>query len=345
MTEIRTNAVSGRGVYAIDRIPKDSQIDPPTRDKLLPSPVSSSTPFAYVILRKFRKEVCGWCFAYSWDTGQNKWNVRRDDLKGIWFCSDDCLSNWIEEYRISANNTVVNILETFEKTYTMKPTPKASMVEPKVETLEDLERLWSSSVTGKFLPHNLVEEELNMARFVLQGLIQCLLPSPSSSVGTWEDLLTLQSSEQHLLDMNMNILAIHVRVYQALRYTFLSHPELGQYLATPDVTRTLLLRHHSNAFGIWEQQSNDKSGAEGEMLGYGLWVGGGESMFNHDCTPNIQKRRYGRTLGFFAKRDIEAGEQLCTNYVDINQNVQDRRKELLEWGFLCACTRCELESS
>lgn len=53
---ILSHALSGRGVYSNSIIMRDAPIG------------HGSTPFAYVILRKFRKEVCGWCFGYAWDS-------------------------------------------------------------------------------------------------------------------------------------------------------------------------------------------------------------------------------------------------------------------------------------
>ena len=67
-------------------------------------------------------------------------------------------------------------------------------------------------------------------------------------------------------------------------------------------------------------------------------------MWDVDCSPNVKKRRAGRALEFYAMRDIRAGEELCTTYIDVDDPVLQRRAELYEqWYFDCACTRCHRE--
>ncbi|AOA64197.1 Histone H4 methyltransferase [Komagataella phaffii CBS 7435] len=69
---------------------------------------------------------------------------------------------------------------------------------------------------------------------------------------------------------------------------------------------------------------------------------------NHSCDRNVSidlqpKRADG--LQVTALRDIAAGEQLTTTYVSPTMSLQDRQRELrLNWGFICECSRCVLES-
>lgn len=45
-----------------------------------------------------------------------------------------------------------------------------------------------------------------------------------------------------------------------------------------------------------------------------------------------------------AKKDIQPGEELFITYVNPNLPVQERRRQLLEWGFgECNCERCVAE--
>ena len=43
---------------------------------------------------------------------------------------------------------------------------------------------------------------------------------------------------------------------------------------------------------------------------------------------------------------IEAGEEVCTNYIDdfnTNYNTRDARQKVLSgWGFVCGCSVCSL---
>eukprot|EP00966_Prymnesium_polylepis_P333127 7388595-Prymnesium_polylepis.2 len=44
-------------------------------------------------------------------------------------------------------------------------------------------------------------------------------------------------------------------------------------------------------------------------------------------------------------RQVAAGEELCNSYCDIDQPVATRQRELLEYGFVCGCARCEREKA
>lgn len=71
-----------------------------------------------------------------------------------------------------------------------------------------------------------------------------------------------------------------------------------------------------------------------------------QSHLNHSCDPNVDVKIIGRTTGIkvYAKRDIRAGEELLTTYVNPNDDLHKRKYELrVNWGFLCACPRCKQE--
>jgi len=99
----------------------------------------------------------------------------------------------------------------------------------------------------------------------------------------------------------------------------------------------LATRDAQNAFGL---RSLDDGGDE--IFGFGDWPSA--SYWNHDCTPNVRKKRTGRTWQFYAQRDIKAEEQLCITYLggdEQDMNVIQRRERLRnDWGFHCLCTRC-----
>ena len=63
-----------------------------------------------------------------------------------------------------------------------------------------------------------------------------------------------------------------------------------------------------------------------------------------DCAPNVRKQRVHRAMCFFTNKDVAEGEELCINYVDVEDDVLVRRSELLgNWYFNCICKRCEAE--
>lgn len=70
-----------------------------------------------------------------------------------------------------------------------------------------------------------------------------------------------------------------------------------------------------------------------------------QSHLNHNCEPNtkvvLSPKRYEK-LKVFAARNIKAGEELTTTYVNPTHTVQQRQRELrVNWGFLCKCQKCK----
>ncbi|KAG7194813.1 SET domain-containing protein 5 [Scheffersomyces spartinae] len=74
-----------------------------------------------------------------------------------------------------------------------------------------------------------------------------------------------------------------------------------------------------------------------------------QSHLNHNCEPNTKVILFpqSRTRGLqvIAARDIKAGEELTTTYVNPLYPVQQRQRELrVNWGFVCGCQRCKDEA-
>ena len=67
---------------------------------------------------------------------------------------------------------------------------------------------------------------------------------------------------------------------------------------------------------------------------------------NHSCAPNVQLT-YGEdhTGALLALRDLVPGEELCINYVGIEQPRALRNADLMHYGFTCTCERCEEEGA
>ncbi|KAF8815567.1 SET domain-containing protein [Phlegmacium glaucopus] len=89
--DIRPTAHGGRGAFARSFIPKGSLI------------LSCSGPYASVIFRSFKREVCAWCFAYAFESGKKKWSIKLDEVNrnsaGAWFCSKSCRETWTTDYQ------------------------------------------------------------------------------------------------------------------------------------------------------------------------------------------------------------------------------------------------------
>ena len=73
----------------------------------------------------------------------------------------------------------------------------------------------------------------------------------------------------------------------------------------------------------------------------------GIARLNHSCEPNTRQQYDADTMHMrlFATRRIAAGDQLFDSYVDIEEPVAVRRKNLVEiFRFHCDCPACEKES-
>ena len=70
------------------------------------------------------------------------------------------------------------------------------------------------------------------------------------------------------------------------------------------------------------------------------------SLINHSCIGNSDWRGAdlcSNVLELYANRDIEAGEEVTTSYLDTEHvllPVAERQRLLLSWGFLCTCSLC-----
>lgn len=72
------------------------------------------------------------------------------------------------------------------------------------------------------------------------------------------------------------------------------------------------------------------------------------ACINHSCAPNAEVRAAPSGCAealVVATRPIAPGTEITISYIDANQraNVTERRRELLEYGFVCACEKCEQE--
>ena len=72
---------------------------------------------------------------------------------------------------------------------------------------------------------------------------------------------------------------------------------------------------------------------------------------NHSCRPNVSpvwnpKSDVPIEIHFLALSDIKKGDEINFSYIDMNvKDVEERRKMLIDYGFICECVRCKEESS
>lgn len=69
------------------------------------------------------------------------------------------------------------------------------------------------------------------------------------------------------------------------------------------------------------------------------------SLMNHSCTPNAYTCQMDGTATLYvcASEPIRHGEEICVSYVDVNDRVAVRQRELLDYRFICDCARCKRE--
>lgn len=68
-------------------------------------------------------------------------------------------------------------------------------------------------------------------------------------------------------------------------------------------------------------------------------------MANHDCDPNVELVFLHGTneASLRALKPIKAGEEVCVSYIDTSLSLEERRRELADYGFQCSCAKCLLE--
>ncbi|KAG1867582.1 hypothetical protein C8R48DRAFT_632829 [Suillus tomentosus] len=347
---LRTTPHGGRSLFPIQPIAEGTSI------------FTCEAPFAHVIYKDYRREVCAQCFAYAASTFRSigdprTWSIRscRVTAETVWFCTDECKVTW-ESGVIGPLIADINALLGKAKIATRKNSardgydlilpngPPAQITQDYIDKAwADVEELVSSRarLSSYCSTMNLEDMELEISRSVASAIVQryvfdhrlaSLATSPIiSTLDPWTEVLDLQNSELSNVSLRPYILTAHLRVYTFLCHSLPKHLRL--YVPT---VRHILARDTGNAFGIWDGDHRD------EMLGWGIWVGA--SYFNHSCCPNVKKTRVGRTIHFTTSRSVEIGEELCISYIDTSQAIAQRRQDLENsWFFKCACQRCQSE--
>lgn len=342
--DVKKTVYGGRGCFANRHISKGTKI------------LETGPPIGGSVVRPFRKEVCAWCFDYQ----DGKTLKHRIDGK-IYFCSSECIDSFS---LCDPSHILRDALIAVEDLYLKcEGEIKESEVPDDGETLEDEIKSkwdnvhqWELSVSNlkpskrmKFYPVVTTEDyaEIKYTISVIYSLyrqqnldhrrLDLYTTSSVSESQEVELFKLLQSSEKEKVEKYPYLLISYINVYKFVRLVV---PDCLLPYVTPNNIRGIIGRNLTNAFGIWSPITEEDE--EREFFGFGVYASA--SYFNHSCDPNIQKTRVGNRYEFIASRDISNGEELCISYgVRKSDNVEERRKCLKEWFFLCGCCRCVQE--
>ena len=338
--EVRHTQRSGRAVFARQSIPKDTLVW--RSDDLALS----------VLLREYRREVCGQCFRY--ENGRDL--EIRDKTVGFAFCCVTCQKEWRE-----ANGTVgVQAWMAVEKLVKGRSKEDSEMVDidqPRPKAIE-ITNAWDGVAAQATLIRAAREAEQTTARDQAGPLqvtkqhkkaLQKALQQPISpdimsfcvsgiiwrhqNPEDWGKVLAL--AEDNTPYHNTDDLQAFARTYLHLLVVL---PLRLLPLVTAESIFLVSSRDSHNAFGI-RSLGDDGS----EFFGFGCWPAA--SYFNHSCGPNIEKRRVGRAWEFRAGAAVHMGDELCITYLSGEERKLSREKRMLtlkkNWGFECRCARCE----
>jgi len=71
-----------------------------------------------------------------------------------------------------------------------------------------------------------------------------------------------------------------------------------------------------------------------------------ESCFNHSCVPNIIVKFFeDNTAHIVAHAPIKKGKELLHSYVNYEASLENRQRQLREYGFTCVCSKCQIEQA
>ncbi|KAJ8502172.1 hypothetical protein ONZ45_g11892 [Pleurotus djamor] len=296
----------------------------------------------HVLLREYRGEVCWECFAY--DRGK-KLKIR-DMVHGFAFCSRECEGSWgmrLDGVGLEGWASVEKLLKT-KKNEDRDET--ADQTRPTLCVIEgawkDAEEKAASILRARFPSPTTTKKD----RTTFQRALVVADPRSVDIIGfqlhtiltrystplLWSSILDLAEESRPYLSFRS--LQSHVNSYLHLVAIL---PEVLLPLVTPETLRTIEAHEVHNSFGIRSLEDNGS-----EFFGYGVWPGA--SYFNHSCSPNVSKKRVGRTWVFHASRELPVGTELRISYLggDEDTLTTEERRTLLKnaWGFECACERC-----
>ncbi|KAF1978903.1 SET domain-containing protein [Bimuria novae-zelandiae CBS 107.79] len=336
--EVRHTPHSGRAVFAVQDIPADTLVylgDDLTLE---------------VVLKEYRREVCGECFGYDRGRGLSV----RDASVGFVFCSQDCKLKWCErvgELGVKTWTVVQTLVKDRSKEDSDMvdvgvPRPKAKEIRIAWEaTTEQAASIRiAREADGDKSTDNGVKVTKQHRKAVQKALMQPISPDimafcvsgllwKHNNPQDWDRFVALADDDTpyHSYDDLRAFTRTYLHMLAICPVTLLPH-------ITPENLFMLSSRDSHNSFGI---RSLEDEGSE--FFGYGCWPSA--SYFNHSCGNNIEKQRVGRVWHFRAGRYIKQGDELCITYLSGEERQMSKGKRMktlkTNWGFECQCERCE----
>ncbi|KAI1629225.1 hypothetical protein EDD37DRAFT_604125 [Exophiala viscosa] len=342
--EVKDTATSGRGVFALKDIKQGTPL------------LSTSTIAASAIYKNYQKEVCAQCFAYNRGI---LWKVR-DNARGVVFCSEVCRDTWttsMPAVGLLAREEVQKLLQRKQKLWDDEmhdlAKPSESAIEKAWTAAEETAQLIRAVRVSAHQCPSLPNTKTQRKAF---RQAQAIHPDPDT-IWFLLDAAVESSRQSDIIALTADLAAdpqpyineedlrFHIEAYLVL---LAEVPEELLPHVQQSLMRTVQSRTTHNSFGLRSLDDVDEPGTAGsECFGFGVWPGA--SYWNHSCDPNVQKQRSGRTWKFWAKRDIETGEELCISYLggdERDMSTSERLEKLKRiWGFECGCNRCGVHQS
>lgn len=210
---------------------------------------------------------------------------------------------------------------------------------------------------------NLNSEEKSSARFLIAAynllsdgaakvdVDDPMKGSPSTSHcrnRIFEKILALDGGDDRV---TKEVEKLHAAVLESITSWFVSE-DGGTYEFLKEkegvkTTARLVARDQRNSFGI---MAPFFPGGERKLRGYAMYLDA--SRLNHSCYPNVcrfdspdSEEEGNLVMSFRALRDIAEGEEILGSYFPLGWNLRERQQRVKEeYGFVCDCARCVLES-
>lgn len=348
LIEARQTTYGGRGYFAKSHIPKGTVV------------LKCDNPFVSNIFRRFKKEVCSYCFAY--DEGRtlkfplckvvpgSKAGKSSGAYAGLYFCSQQCMDQWVEVE--DSDGLLSQALQLIDSA--IKPgkigADMSGVLSKNIQetplTKDLIDKVWNDYLekmnrpTKRRVAPALDEVEHDIARLTVIALVKQYRALNSGCIlgdSEWEDFARLQSNEYPQTVAYPPYLEAHIKTCEFL-YRHLQTPL--KKLLTPNFVRDTTGREAGNAFGIWETPLNLESEC------FGTSIRPLASYFNHQCQPTVKKERVGRSMVFTTIEDIPAGQELFISYGMMETLSFEERSEILrtQWHFDCSCTKCRVRA-
>ncbi|KIM28859.1 hypothetical protein M408DRAFT_69074 [Serendipita vermifera MAFF 305830] len=284
-------------------------------------------PAASVVTKKFRKEVCAWCYSYTINSN-HKIKVSTREGRGVaWFCQIECRDYWMD----SIGGIGWDATCAFENGLGRTKGPCLQQEDGPC-SLEEIETLWESalkegeSILSKrrakpqLIPKTATlpaDVDIDDARFILSACIS--FTKSKELLGLVRGLVPTLTP----YTKSKNTLYLHIHIYHYILSVLDTTSPILESVTSINIA-TLVTRDAGNSWGIW-----DESLAGDELFAYCLYPAA--SLFNHSCSPNLLRHRNGRTSSYCTKEDVANGSELCVSYLKgaTHLSFQERQERLL----------------